>query len=336
MTSVNLEKRKVFGDLRFRRAMSLAINRDELNETVFFGLGEPHQYIGIMPKPDFIDDKWRTYFAEYDPDGANALLDEIGMVDTDGDGFRELPNGEKIVLNLQFSAQELSAQVVDRVSLDWSAVGVQTIIKEITTDEFRSAQSANQLDVAIWPKGLSTMAHLGTNEYWVPPFGDYFNIRTGILWAEWIGSGGSAGVEPPDYAKQMMEDINAFHAAAIGSEEFENIGSRLVKNMVSNLRFIGTVVAPGPIYRRNALKTRACTQLFRPVLQCRIGVSDGGRDGWRPARPARAIRSVHDLLQPLEQGRDSGVDNVEDSRACRPGRRRPGGADARLLGGAGT
>ena len=234
--------------------MSLAINRDELNETVFFGLGEPHQYIGIMPKPDFIDDKWRTYFAEYDPDRANALLDEIGMVDTDGDGFRELPNGEKIVLNLQFSTQELSAQVVDLVSLDWSAVGVQTIIKEITTDEFRSAQSANQLDVAIWPKGLSIMAHLGTNEYWVPPFGDYFNIRTGILWAEWIGSGGSAGVEPPDYAKQMMEDINAFHAAAIGSEEFENIGSRMVENMVSNLLFIGTVVAPGPIYRRNALK----------------------------------------------------------------------------------
>ena len=31
------------------------------------------------------------------------LLDEIGMVDTNGDGFRELPNGDKIVLNMQFA-----------------------------------------------------------------------------------------------------------------------------------------------------------------------------------------------------------------------------------------
>ena len=87
VTSPDLEKRKVFGDLRFRQAMSLSINREELNETVYFGLGTPHQYIGILPKPEFVDDKWTTYFTEYDPDRANALLDEVGMVDADGDGF---------------------------------------------------------------------------------------------------------------------------------------------------------------------------------------------------------------------------------------------------------
>ncbi len=254
VTSANPEKRKVFGDLRFRQAMSLSINREELNETVYFGLGTPHQYIGIMPMPDFVDDKWRTYFTEYDPDRANALLDEVGMADTDGDGFRELPNGEKIVINVQFSTQEMSTHIVELVSQYWSAVGIQTTIKEIATDEYRSAQSANLLDVAMWPKGASIMAHLGTNEYWVPPFGQYFSLRTGILWGEWVDSGGSAGVEPPDYVKQMIEDIAAFHSASIGSEEFNMLGSRLVENMVSNLLIIGTVATVGPIYRRNALK----------------------------------------------------------------------------------
>ena len=210
VTSADLEKRKVFGDLRFRQAMSLSINREELNETVYFGLGTPHQYIGILPKPEFVDDKWTTYFTEYDPDRANALLDEVGMADTDGDGYRELPNGEKIVINVQFSTQEMSTHVVELVTQYWSEVGIQATLKEIATDEYRSAQSANQLDVSMWPKGASIMSHLGTNEQWVPPFASYFSLRTGLLWAEWVESGGSAGVEPPDFVKQMMEDIAAF------------------------------------------------------------------------------------------------------------------------------
>lgn len=47
VTSENLEKRKVFGDLRFRQAMSVAINRQEINEVAYFSLGEPKQYIGF-------------------------------------------------------------------------------------------------------------------------------------------------------------------------------------------------------------------------------------------------------------------------------------------------
>ena len=39
---------------------------------------------------------------QYDPGMANRLLDQIGMKDTDGDGSRELPNGKKLVINMQF------------------------------------------------------------------------------------------------------------------------------------------------------------------------------------------------------------------------------------------
>ena len=44
VTSEDLAKREVFGDLRFRTAMSIAMNRYEINEVVFFGLGVPTQY----------------------------------------------------------------------------------------------------------------------------------------------------------------------------------------------------------------------------------------------------------------------------------------------------
>jgi peptide/nickel transport system substrate-binding protein len=254
VTSQNPEKRKVFGDVRFRQAMSVAMNREEINEVAFFGLGKPQQYIGFSPAPDFVDPKWSSYMAEYDPAKANALLDEVGMVDTDGDGFRELPNGEKLVLNMQFATQGIAGEVVELVGHHWSAVGVQTTVKEVTPDEFRSAQSSNQLDVTMWRKGQPLAIVMGSNALWVPPFDSYFFLRTGMLWAEWVDTNGTAGVEPPDYVKQLMEGINAFQSIPNGTPESDALGAKLVETMVSNTLFIGTVQAPGVIYNRNALK----------------------------------------------------------------------------------
>ena len=254
VTSDDPEKRKVFGDLRFRQAMSIAIDRNAINETAYFGLGEPSQYTGINPLPDFIDEKWTSHYAEFDPDRAAALLDEVGLVDTDGDGFRELPNGDTFVLNIQFSTQEMPAQVIELISLNWSEAGVRTTIKEVATDEYRSAQSAGKLDVGSWAKGRLLLGHLGTNDYWVPPYADYFGLRVGLKWAEWIQTDGANGIEPPAYVYDIINDIDTFQSVAIGSEEFEAAASRMVENMVSNMLHIGTVATPSPIYHRNALK----------------------------------------------------------------------------------
>ena len=112
-------KREVFSDLRFREAMSVAINRDELNEIAFFGQGAPRAYTGFSPLPDFADPELANYMTQFDPDMAKAKLDEIGMADTDGDGMRELPNGDKFVLNLQFATQGIAGQVVELVAQHW-------------------------------------------------------------------------------------------------------------------------------------------------------------------------------------------------------------------------
>ncbi len=254
VTSEDLEKRKVFGDLRFRQAMSVAMNREEINEVAFFGLGTPKQYTGFSPEPEFIPDEWKQHYAQYDPDLANRLLDEVGLADTDGDGMRELPNGEKLVLDIRFATQGVSGKVVELVAQHWTDVGVQTTFKEVTPDEYRSAQSSNQLDVGAWQKGLPLLMILGLNESFVAPFGDYFNHRTGMLWGEYLETDGAKGVQPPDWAYQMIDDINAFQATPVGTPESAEIGLRLVENLTGNMLMIGTVLAPNPIYRRNALK----------------------------------------------------------------------------------
>ncbi len=254
ITSEDEAKREVFGDLRFREAMSLAMNREEINQVAYFGQGTVQQYIGFSPAPEFVDEKWLTYATEFDPERANALLDEIGLVDADGDGFRDLPNGEPLVLNLQFATQGIAGQVVELLGQNWRDVGINSTVKEVTPDEYRSAQSSNQLDVGLWEKSQPLGIILGNNELWVPPFENYFGHRTGMLWAEWVDSEGASGVEPPDYVKQLIADINAFQSTPSGTAEFAEIGARLVENMTSNLLFLGTALTPDPIYSRNVLK----------------------------------------------------------------------------------
>jgi peptide/nickel transport system substrate-binding protein len=195
-----------------------------------------------------------SHATEFDAARANSLLDEVGMKDTDGDGFRELPNGDKLVLNMSFATQGIAGQTVELVGQYWADVGVQSVVKEVTPDEYRSAQSANKLDVMMWRKSQPLAIVLGNNELWVPPFENYFGVRTGMLWAEWVDSNGANGVEPPAYVKELISDINAFQSADQSSDEFKVLGERMVKNMVENLLFIGTVNAPAPMIHHNNLK----------------------------------------------------------------------------------
>jgi len=254
VTDNNLEKRKVFGDIRFRKAMSIAINRKEMNQVAFFGQGVPKQYIGFSPTPSFIDPKWLSYEANYDPAEAKKLLDEIGMKDIDGDGFRELPNGDKLVLNMQFATQGVPSQVIELTGQYWADVGIQTTVKEITPDEYRSAQSANKLDFGTWRKGQPIAIIMGDSELFKPPFENYFAHRTGMLWAEYIDSKGTKGVKPPAWVGVLSNTIDAFQSATPGSDEAKKLGSKLVEIMTGQLMFIGTVQAPAPIYHRNVLK----------------------------------------------------------------------------------
>ena len=75
-----------------------------------------------------------------------------------------------------------------------------------------------------------------------------------MLWGEYIETNGAKGVKPPAYVDEMRKDIAMFQSTPAGTPASDEIGKRLMKNMVGNLLFLGTVQAPAPIYHRNALK----------------------------------------------------------------------------------
>lgn len=253
VTSDDEAKRAIFANADFRKAMSAAMNRSEINEIAFFGQGVPVAYTGFSPTPSFAE-PFAQVGTEFDAAFATSTLDALGMADTDGDGFRELPNGDALVLNMQFATQGVAGEVVEIVAQNWADVGIQTTVKEVTPDEYRAAQSANELDVMMWARGEPVAIALGTNESLVPPFGSFFGHRTGMRWAEWIDSNGTAGIEPPAWVMTLIDDVAAFQSAAPGSAAADEIGARISKAFTDNMLFIGTVNAPAPIVVRNGLQ----------------------------------------------------------------------------------
>jgi peptide/nickel transport system substrate-binding protein len=235
--------REIFNDLRFRQAMSLAINRDEINEIIYLGQGEPQQSVPADPNTvSFVTAEHLNHYIEYTPDQAEALLDEIGMVDSNGDGFREQPDGTPFAIQIQYSNQAAPVRLHELVKGYWEAVGIQIEIKEVTSDEYRAQGNNNDLDVTVWVND-GTSAPLISQDVtmMVPPFGDFFNPGTGFEWANWYSSDGAGGIEPPEDIKTLYELTNEFIQYPLGSEESNRVGGEIVDIHVNNLWKIGIV-----------------------------------------------------------------------------------------------
>ena len=82
--------------------MSLAIDRDEINDIVFLGLATPRQAT-ISNRATFYQSRWgeENPWIAHNPDEANRMLDGIGLDQRNRDGIRLL-NGEPLALTLAF------------------------------------------------------------------------------------------------------------------------------------------------------------------------------------------------------------------------------------------
>ena len=116
--------REIFQDIRFRQAMSLAINRDEINTLLYFDLGDVRQ-AAMNPDNSYYKQEWAERYVEYDPDRANALLDEMGLA-WNGDGtVRMRPDGEPLRIRLWINQRRPTLiNTGELVEAHWEAVGV--------------------------------------------------------------------------------------------------------------------------------------------------------------------------------------------------------------------
>ena len=117
------EKLAWFQNAEFRRAVSHAINRDVIIEEAFDGLGYP-QWSPISPSAgDFHNPEVRRY--EYDPAAAMAMLDDLGWMDQDGDGFREDADGNAITFTIVTNEENsIRTEVLALIREDLHAIGI--------------------------------------------------------------------------------------------------------------------------------------------------------------------------------------------------------------------
>ena len=87
--------RQLLRDVRFRRALSIAVDRSEINQVIYLGLGVEAANT-VLPQSPLFDAELSAMWSVYDPDGANALLDEIGLTQRNSSGVRLLPDGRPL------------------------------------------------------------------------------------------------------------------------------------------------------------------------------------------------------------------------------------------------
>ncbi|MEB3230652.1 MAG: ABC transporter substrate-binding protein [Leptolyngbyaceae bacterium] len=247
--------RGIFGDRRFREAASYALNREEMNELVYFGLGTPAQYTAVDPNTvSYVTEEQRTYLADFDPNKANELLDEMGLVDADGDGDRDQPSGAPLVINLQFSSQGGAVKMHELFAQYLADVGLNIQLREVTSDEYRASQASNDLDIMTWTKAYTSAFLAGSREPLVPPFGDYFSLTNGHLWAKYRETDGAEGIAPPDWVEELDQKSTEYQTHLLGTPESNELGQAIVDLVQKDLLFIGTVGNPAePVYSRNDL-----------------------------------------------------------------------------------
>ena len=143
-------KRALFRDINFRRAYSMALNRQEIGDLYYSGLLEPAGVV-FSPVSPYYTEADAQLWSQYDPDAANALLDEAGYADTDGDGFREAPDGSPIEIVIDVGQHDLYTPIVELMTTEYlPAIGIKAImdVKDQTT--VRDLYEAGDFEIHTW------------------------------------------------------------------------------------------------------------------------------------------------------------------------------------------
>ena len=140
-------------DVRFRRALSLGIDRRTLNNALLFGLGREGNNT-IMEESALFSPELRSTYAEYDPAEASRLLDEIGLTKRNGAGIRLLPDGRELEIIVETDGE--GGLIVDGLTLItefWREIGVKLFVKPQDRTILRNRAYAG-LTVMVAAQGL--------------------------------------------------------------------------------------------------------------------------------------------------------------------------------------
>ena len=201
--------RDLMRDLRFRRALSLGIDRRKINDVAFDGLGIPQQATISRESWHFRSaegraalDEWSAAGADYDVAAANALLDEIGLTKRDRQGYRLRPDGARLSLLLDITPLRGSSFLDDEARIvgeNWRALGIELIPHQLSVALWSMRMGASQYDVTV---SMEAEMDLFTWPDWVFPTTDtYWHGAVG----RWYRTAGKEGEPPTGPMKRLLD-----------------------------------------------------------------------------------------------------------------------------------
>ncbi len=253
-------KGDIYRDVRFRQAISLAIDRDDLNNALFFGLATPRQFT-ILPSATYYKPEWGEAYAGFDPDRANELLDAVGLQERDRQGFRVGADGNTFELVVEYGVGGESADPTTSLELVkeyWENVGLKVLLKSWESAYFGERRADPEHELMFHAEQMKEVrSFMVERESWTA-------ARTwGPLWHVWLladanvkdGSstlaeyGGTLpGEEPPEYVKQLFQYGEDRIQTKLGSPEYRELSQKIYDWHAEQLVHIGAVGQAPVVY----------------------------------------------------------------------------------------
>lgn len=245
--------REVLRDARVRRALSLAIDRQTINQALYFKLAHPAA-MSVLPASPFYDEDNAQAWAQFDIDRANSMLDEAGLNQRDKNGIRLLPDGRPMELVIETAGERQEVENALQIVTDnWREVGVKLVMRPLDRDILRNRVFSGSTMASVWYGWDDGIPQMHTSPVYLAPTDQVF-----LAWPKWgqfHQTGGDAG-EPPDLpeAARLMELSHTWENATTDSER-QAVWEEMLKIHADQVYGIGILnSAPQPIVVSNRLK----------------------------------------------------------------------------------
>ena len=231
--------RELLQNLKFRQAISVAIDRDMINEVCFLGQAVPRNTTVVSDSPLFQADL-EKYFAEYNTEQAKTLLEEAGLK-KGADGFYQFADGSTVELIIEGTdaVSGASMDALELITQNWNDVGLKTVLQTMSRDIYWPKANGNEVMIATWEtdRGLVPMVD--------PIYQFPFDERSwmGPAYGTWYKSGGTLGEQPIALFKGV-QDLYDQYKITVDPDEQVKIGKQIVRMATENLFCIGTVGQP--------------------------------------------------------------------------------------------
>ncbi|MBT4353049.1 MAG: ABC transporter substrate-binding protein [Rhodospirillaceae bacterium] len=153
------ELRSIIRDVRFRRALSMAVNRYEINQVIYYGLAIEGNNT-VLPESPLYKPYYRSKWAKLDLTAANQLLDDMGLTQRDNRGIRLMPDGNPLNLIVETAGESTEqTDILELIHDSWLKIGVKIYSKPSQRNVFRNRIFSGETSMSIWSgieNGLAT------------------------------------------------------------------------------------------------------------------------------------------------------------------------------------